>query len=126
MHQGVRCNWWFVCLSISVLLMAASFPIVSHAQNVTGSIQGSVLDSSGAAVPNAEITVANSNTGVVRTTTATADGVYNVPSLAPGVYSVDGKAQGFTPVQVKNVTVNVGTNTRVDVTLQVGQVSQSV
>src|SRR5579872_2328920 len=82
-------------LLILAALLAAFYPVLTNAQNVTGSIQGSVLDASGSAVPNAEITVTNNSTGVARTTTATGDGLYSVPSLQPGVYTVDGKAQGF-------------------------------
>ena len=94
------------CLLFFAVLLTAFYPVVTHTQNVTGAIQGTVLDASGSAVPNAEITVTNTNTGVARTTTATADGLFSVPSLQPGVYTVEGKAQGFSPVQVKDITVN--------------------
>src|SRR5205085_9785351 len=97
-----------------------------HAQSVTGTILGNVLDSSGAAVPNAAITLTNQDTGVVRTATSSADGVYNVPSLVPGKYTVEVRAQGFTPAQVKDVVVNVGSNARADVTLQIGATTQTV
>src|SRR4051812_7555465 len=117
-------GWWVVCVVFALAALVGVLPICTPAQNVTGSIQGSVLDSSGAIVPSAEITITNANTGVARSTTATSDGVYNVPSLASGTYTVDAKAQGFAPMQVKNVVVNVGSNTRVDLALQVGQVTQ--
>ncbi len=67
-----------------------------------------------------EITVTNQDTGVSRAVTSTADGVYTVPSLLAGKYSVEAKAQGFTPSQVKDIVVNVGSNARVDFALQVG------
>src|SRR5205085_1230199 len=119
-----------VCVSRAVLLMSVLFfvfPLVSlRAQTVTGTILGNVLDASGAAVPNAEVTVTNQDTGVSRSVTSTADGVYTVPSLLAGKYAVEAKAQGFTVQQVKDVALNVGSNARVDFSLQVGQVTQQV
>src|SRR5690348_6348040 len=113
----------------SLLLACAVFliaPSVLYAQTVTGTILGNVLDASGAAVPNAQITITNQDTGVVRGAASTGDGVYDVPSLLPGKYTVEAKAAGFTPSGVKDVVVNVGSNTRVDLTLQLGQVTQQV
>jgi hypothetical protein len=126
-----------VCLSsllragaiASLVLTCAAFmtmPSPLYAQTVTGTILGNILDSSGAAVPNAQITITNQDTGVVREAASTGDGIYNVPSLQPGRYSVEAKAPGFTPGQVKDVVVNVGSNTRVDLALQLGQVTQQV
>ncbi|MBZ5661321.1 MAG: TonB-dependent receptor [Acidobacteriia bacterium] len=97
-----------------------------QAQTVTGTISGTVLDPSGAVVPNAEISVTNQDTGVVRTTTGTSDGLYSVPSLLPGRYSVQVKAEGFNVAQVQNVVVNVGTETRADLHLEVGTTSQAI
>lgn len=120
--------WRSLAMMLSILacmaLLGARTSI--HAQTVTGTILGNVLDTSGAVVPNAEITVANQDTGVSRTVVSTADGIYNVPSLLPGNYTVSAKAAGFTPTQVKDVVVNVGTDSRVNLTLMVGQVTEQV
>ena len=97
-----------------------------RAQTVNGTILGSVLDSSGSAVPDAQVTITNQDTGTVRVVQTTGDGGYTVPSLLAGKYSVEAKATGFTPTQVKDVVVNVGSNARVDLSLQVGQVTQQV
>src|SRR5713101_793284 len=120
-----------VCVSRAVVLMSVlffAFPLASslRAQTVTGTILGNVLDASGAAVPSAEVTITNQDTGVSRSVTSTADGVYTVPSLLAGKYAVEAKAQGFTVQQVKDVVLNVGSNARVDFSLQVGQVTQQV
>ncbi len=114
---------------VSLVLSCTAFmtiPSPLHAQTVTGTILGNVLDSSGATIPNAQITITNQDTGVVRETASTGDGVYNVPSLQPGKYTVEAKAPGFTPAGVKDVVVNVSSNTRVDLTLELGQVTQQV
>ncbi len=91
--------------SFAIALMAGlflAFPLLPlRAQTVTGTILGNVLDASGAAVPNAEITATNQDTGVARMTTSTSDGLYTVPSLLAGRYSVEARAQGFTPPKSK-------------------------
>jgi hypothetical protein len=118
----------FVRLTVTLLLACIAFvssPSL-RAQTVTGTMLGNVFDSSGAAVPNAQIAITNQDTGVERDAASTGDGIYSVPSLAPGKYTVKVTAAGFTPNEVKDVVVNVGSNTRVDLTLQVGQVTQQV
>ena len=110
-----------------VFVVFFSLPQASlRAQTVNGTILGNVLDSSGSAVPDAQVTIINQDTGTVRVVQTTSDGGYTVPSLLPGKYSVEAKATGFTPTQVKDVVVNVGSNARVDLSLQVGQVTQQV
>jgi hypothetical protein len=117
----------YSCVAIMSVMALITLPAIHlQAQTVTGTILGNVLDSSGAAVPSANITITNQDTGVARAAVSTAEGVYNVPSLLPGKYAVEARAQGFSPVQVKDVEVSVGSNTRVDVKLQVGQVTQQV
>ncbi len=106
------------------LLVASAFQI--QAQTVSGTINGTVQDASGAVVANAQISVTNQDTGVIRTTTSTADGVFSVPSLLPGRYTVQAKSQGFNTAEVKDVVVNVGSETRADMRLQVGTTSTAV
>jgi hypothetical protein len=113
--------------AIVLLVVAVLLPFGTlKAQTVTGTILGNVLDPSGAAVANVQITVTNQDTGVSRAVTTTADGVYTVPSLIAGKYSVQATAQGFTTQQVRDMVLNVGSTSRVDFTLQVGQVTQQV
>jgi hypothetical protein len=106
------------------LLLVTSF--ATKGQQITGSILGSVADSSGAAVPNAQITITNQNTGVSRTTVSGSTGFYNLPEVGAGTYSVGAMVSGFSPTEVKDVIVTVGNDTRIDLKLQVGSVNQSV
>jgi len=122
----VRHDMCMRAIVVAIVSLLAMPVIHLRAQTVTGTILGSVLDSSGAAIPNAQITITNQDTGVVRNAVSTAEGVYNVPSLLSGRYTVDAKAQGFNPIQVKDVVVAVGSDSRVDLKLQVGSTSQSV
>src|SRR5579883_189218 len=112
--------------AVVFIVLGLMSPSFLQAQTVTGTILGNVADSSGAAVPNAQVTVTNQDTGVVRTAVTTAEGVYTVPSLLAGKYSVEAQAQGFTPAQVKDIVLNVGSNSRVDLVLTVGAVTQQV
>ncbi len=119
------CACLYFCAFALVILAAVPVSRV-WGQSVTGTILGTVEDSSGAAIPNAEMTITNQDTGVLRTAASTSEGVYNVPSLLPGKYSVAAKAVGFSSAQVKDVEVRVGSDTRVDLKLAVGQVTQQV
>jgi hypothetical protein len=96
------------------------------AQIGTGSINGTIFDSTGAVVPNAEVAVANTGTNVTRVTLSTAAGEYAVTGLTPGQYTVSVKHPGFQTSTVPAFQLEVDKKARVDVTLQVGEVTQTV
>jgi hypothetical protein len=91
-----------------------------------GDITGRVSDPSGAAVPASAITLTNVNTNAVRTTTTSDSGDYTFPSVPPGVYKVKMEHPGFKTSNSANVEVQVQQSVRLDVTLEVGQVSETV
>ncbi len=107
----------FVALALTCLSAGSAF-----AQSETGSITGTVVDPTGAAVPNAKVTVTNAATTAARTTTSGSSGVYTVTNLQPAPYTVKVEAQGFKTSQIP-VTVTVGTREGLDVKLQVGDTS---
>ena len=76
-------------------------------------IVGSVLDSTGAAVPNASVTITNQGTGISSTVVANSDGQYTATSLEPGAYSVSVKVSGFEAETVRNVNLFVNQTARV-------------
>jgi hypothetical protein len=102
------------------------FAIPSLAQVVTATLTGTVLDSSGATVPNAKVTVTEASTGVTRVTTTSNDGIYNVPYLNPGNYKVEAEAAGFMKISKTDVRLDVSTTARVDLTLTPGSASETV
>ena len=113
----------FVRAGLFTFLLAV-FTVSAFAQEAT--IVGTITDPSGAAVPNANITITNTDTGVQRNMTSTSDGQYVVPSLPIGHYNVQTKATGFKVAEQKNVTLNVGDRTRLDFKLEVGSAQEQV
>ena len=91
-----------------------------------GEITGRVNDPSGAGVPNAVLTLTNTSTNAVRQTGSTGDGDYTFPSVPPGTYIVKATHPGFKVEISNNVEVQVQQTIRLDLTLQVGQVSESI
>ncbi len=92
----------------------------------TGTILGTVSDSSGAAVAGATIIVTNKATGVTQTVQTGDSGEYTAPSLPPGVYSVVVDAKGFGKQTTNNITLVVAQQSRVNSTLQPGTLDQTV
>jgi len=106
---------------VVVLAMASVFT-----QTFRGTILGTVTDASGAAVNSAKVTVHNVNTGLERSTQTSFDGSYSVPELPLGAYTVTVEQSGFQSAVTRNVAVSVATESRVDVPLKPGQVSERV
>lgn len=97
------------------------------AQNVTdGSFIGTVTDSSGGAVPGAEITAKHLSTGLVKTATADEAGNFAVVALPAGYYSVSVKAPGFKRWEVGRVELIVGDRSRLSPVLSVGEVTETI
>src|SRR6185437_1858170 len=91
----------------------------------SGSLQGSVQDSTGAAVPSAVVTLTNVDTNVSQKTTADSSGVYRFASLAPGSYQLSAGATGFSGSKTA-LTLSTNETRNVPIVLSVGQVSASV
>lgn len=98
----------------------------AHGQVVTGTLTGTVTDSTGATIPNAAVTVTDQATGASQSTNTTGNGIYNIPYLAPGLYRVSIGAPGFKKFVEDNVTLDVSTIQRVDATLTPGNVQETV
>jgi outer membrane receptor protein involved in Fe transport len=113
-------------LALVIFSLALFAGTSGFAQTFRGTILGSVTDSSGAAVPGATVTVKNADTGLVRTVTTSDDGSYAAPELPIGNYSVSVEKAGFKLGVVTGIKVEVSSERRADVTLQPGQLAQSV
>ncbi|MCZ2151461.1 MAG: carboxypeptidase regulatory-like domain-containing protein, partial [Bryobacterales bacterium] len=108
------------------VLLACLLSLPAAAQNTTGTISGLITDPSKAAVPGAEVTVTNENTGLRRTVKTNEDGVFRIPFLPIGVYSVQAKKEGFRSEIQKDIQLEILQVRTVDFTLQLGAVSETV
>jgi hypothetical protein len=107
------------------LVLASS---VAYAQGVgaSGDIQGTVTDPSGALLPKATITVADTQTGLQRTVVTDATGQFRVPNLAPATYDVSVQVPGFANAVRKGVVVSIGQTVISDFQLKVSQVATEI
>ncbi|MCB1024455.1 MAG: carboxypeptidase regulatory-like domain-containing protein, partial [Acidobacteria bacterium] len=96
------------------------------AQSNSGTITGQVLDSAGAVIPNATVTVTNQGTNESRTVQANSGGFYEVTSLSTGLYKITAAATGFQPTTITDARLAVGDRLRVDLNMSVGGVSAVV
>jgi hypothetical protein len=96
------------------------------AQMITGTILGTVTDSSGAVVPDAAVTITNEGTNAAVTTHTGGSGEYVIPMLPPGQYKVDIQKTGFRPVKKVNIPLNVDQKYRVDAQLALGSLTEAV
>ena len=109
-------------LAVSLLLPSI---LSGQATISTGNINGTVIDPTGAAVPGAQITVTQIDTGVTTNLTTNASGFYNSGSIAPGKYSVKVEAKGFETSE-QQINVRMANNTAVDFSLKIGRESTTV
>ncbi|AXC15851.1 Oar protein [Acidisarcina polymorpha] len=101
-------------------------PIAVEAQVIYGSIFGTVTDATGAAIPNATITVTDQSKGTSVVATSNPSGEYTVRNLIPDVYDVKATAAGFGTVDNPGIQVSADTSPKVDLKLTVGSASSTV
>jgi hypothetical protein len=118
-HKQFRC-----LVAVSVVMLTVS--TLSRAQTITGSVNGTVTDSSGAVVPNATITAHNVDTGVDTTTTSNNTGDYNIRFLQIGHYTVTVSDAGFSTHTSPQFTLEVNQIAKIDAKLAPGNASQTV
>lgn len=111
-------------LIVLTLLLFAWHPLVAQTNN--GGIAGTVLDSSGAVISGAEVTATGAETHTVYTTTSSSTGAYRFLNLVLGTYDITVTAKGFKTAEVKGIVVEINTIASHDVTLQAGEVTQTL
>lgn len=107
-----------------LLALAIFAPVFANAQVATAELNGTVLDSSGAVVTNANVTATNTSTNVARKTVSDSSGNYLITLLPPGTYDVSVEATGFRKLLQTGITLEINQQARLDLTLQVGQVTE--
>ena len=104
-------------------LAAAPF---GFGQTVTATLTGTVTDSSGSAVPEAAVILTNQLSGDVRKTTSNGTGYYSLPAIPAATYTLMVEASGFQKTDLKGIVLNSAEQRNVNVTLQIGSVSETV
>ncbi len=118
-NTALRIAW------LALLTLGGAVP-AAHAQAVSGTILGTVTDSSGGVIANAKVTVVNEGTALTRTVTTDANGEYTAPSLPPGRYTVMTEMTGFKALALSNIDLGVDQRVRIDLKLEVGAMTESV
>ncbi len=113
-------------LALGTLLSCALLTHSAFAQSATGEINGSVADSSGAAIGSATVTITNPATGFNRSLQTNEQGIYSAPALNPGVYTIKVEKTGFQAQSRAGVELQVGQTANLDFSLPVGNVSEVV
>ena len=116
-------KWLCLCC---LILAVCGFSLTASAQAVYGSIFGTVTDASGAAIPNATITVTDISKGTSTTTQSGPSGDYRTEHLIPDSYKVQATAQGFQTAVANNVVVYADTSPKIDLQLSVGGTTTTV
>jgi len=109
--------------SVSIFFLGAA---CTFAQRDLGTVIGTVTDHSASVVPGAKVIILSDATGTRALLETNDQGIYVRPALQPGAYSVEVEATGFKKAVQRNVTVTAGDRVQVNVTLEVGEITQSV
>src|SRR3989442_1477355 len=109
----------------SLVVLLFSLALLAQQANF-GRILGKVSAPSGAVLPGASISIIDTQRGLARTVNTDEAGQYNAPTLIPGTYTVRVEFPGFKTLSRENVVVSVGSEIRVDLTIEPGQQSETV
>src|ERR1700680_1396445 len=116
-----------VAVSALVILAIAIVSASPASAQVSGAtLSGTITDPSGAAIANAKVSITNKATGITRNVTTDAAGFYSAPNLQPGDYEVTVAAQGFSTTKESNITLTVGAEHALNVSLRIGESTQTV
>jgi hypothetical protein len=120
--EAKRSGIWVIYLFLVAL---CGSPLAAQTGGEAG-IQGTVVDATGAVIPNATVTATNNATGVSTTQVTSSAGLYTISPIIPGVYTVSAKAAGFSEAVQQNLTIDALRLTGLNLKLAVGQESQEV
>lgn len=111
---------------LSLIFASLLFCVQLFSQGSAGRILGAITDSNGGAIVGATVTVRDVQRGTSRDLITGDAGEYNAPNLVPGTYSVRAEAKGFKVVERQNILLEVGKELRVDLSLQPGEIAQTI
>src|SRR5262249_11778762 len=111
---------------LAALLLAVTLTTTARGQVLYGTLTGNVTDSSGAVVAGAPITITHKGTGQTRDGVTDANGSYDFPTVQAGTYSIKVGKSGFKTMTKEGVVVTLNNVTRADISVEVGQVAETV
>jgi hypothetical protein len=121
-----RTAGWVAQTLLGLAVLFSLIPLPAAGQAVSGTILGRVSDTSGAVIPGARVTVTQTGTGFTRSLLSDSKGEYNAPSIPTGTYTVTAELTGFKTVTLTNVQVGVDQRVRMDLKLDIGQMTETV
>ena len=119
-------NFGLRMIQFAVLALLLATPLVVFSQVTSATIVGTITDPSGASTPGAQVTARNVDTGLTRSVTSGDDGSYRLEFLPVGHYALEVTTAGFKKAYLSDIVLQVNDTARVDVSLTVGQVTESV
>lgn len=124
-HSGFRRTCVRIALPIA-LFLSFVLPAKVSAQVVGATISGTVTDASGSKMAGANIVVTNVGTGITTSAVTQGEGTFTVPNLQPGAYEISASAKGFSTLLRKGITLTVGQELILNLSLQVGSFNEQV
>jgi len=114
--------------AIALLMLLGLAPARAFAQSqaANGSIEGTIVDASGAVLPGVSVTITNVGTGISQTVITNERGLFRAPLLPLGTYKVAAELQGFKRIEKTGITLSVGETAVVNAAMSVGQVSEVI
>jgi outer membrane receptor protein involved in Fe transport len=117
---------WGLFVVVLMLGVTGLFSGPIYAQVAGATLNGTVSDASGSGVPNANVSIKNTATGVERNVTTDSDGFYSAPNLLPGTYEVTISASGFSTVVQTGLTLTVGAVQALNIPLKIGHATEKI
>ena len=109
-----------------IVIATSALPVAAQSTAINGTIEGTIVDTSGATLPGVTVTITNTDTGAQRVVVTSPEGAYRAPLLPLGNYAVAAELQGFKKFEQRGVTLSAGQTALINVTLSVGNVSETI
>src|SRR6266852_7031376 len=122
MRSEQRSSWWGLRVGFLSLVLVGT----AVAQSDRGTLAGAILDSSGAVVSQAAITVTGVDTGTVYDAVSSSSGAYRIPDIRVGTYNVKVAATGFKTAERTGIVIQVNTVSSLDITMQIGDAKETM
>ena len=122
----MKLSSWAKSRNLAVLVVLLCLPVALFGQGASGTLTGSVTDSTQAVIPGVQITATNAENGVVTAGETAVNGSYTLPNMPPGTYNVAAESDGFKRAEVNGVRVNANSEVAQSFVLEIGALTEVV